>query len=168
MGIVGDFPQVPIGIGKIAGVSTPEHLPPVFDKPGPGPDRMGKDAVDFFGAVGVPGEADTAKGGRLACRKSSIMRQVRMAEDGEHHAIDIKKPDMLIAHAMLCESKPLIERLGAPDIGDAKRHEIQPGFHAVPAGKAGQWGWRLLMKASRPSQAAPSSMFFTITAAEVA
>jgi hypothetical protein len=95
-------------------------------------------------------------------RKPGIVGQGIMAKEGRQHPVDVEKAHLRVAHGVLHQPGPPMESLGPRNIRYAERFKIEPWSHA----SGGQLGWRLLMNAPRPSQAAPSIMFFAMTAAE--
>ena len=126
--VVGDLPEVAVGIGEIAVVTTPVRSQRGARDPPARRHRQREELVHVGRTVEVDGESSPAIAGVAAGlgRDACIFREVVVTPDGEDAAVGVKEADL--ARNRSFRQRPpdrLIEGRAAHDVAHTKSRKAQ-------------------------------------------
>src|SRR3954447_13071895 len=117
-----------VGIGKIAGIASPEHVFGRLDGSGSGCERGGEHVVGLLLRARIVGDRNRREPGGPV-RHARVAREVFAAEQGKGESVALKKYHFGLARRGGLPAKRLVEGAGPRDIGDSERDEGDARIH---------------------------------------
>src|SRR5512144_349429 len=136
-GVVGDFPEVPIGVGEVAGVAAPVGGLGWPDQAAAGGHDMPKGGVDVLRSLEVDREGNGPKAARRHGSDPDVGGEVVAAPQSQHRTSGAEEADGAEdGRRGQRPAESLVEVGGAADVGDAERDQANAsryGHNPPPA-----------------------------------